>query len=154
MKHGSDPQTAMMFRFFNEIGIIEQLSRSFLEARLPDGLILPHFGVVNHLIRVQDGRTPLELARAFQVPKTTMTHTLAGLEKHLLVEMRPNPDDGRSKRVWLTDAGRAFRDRAIADLAPVFGEIAEGVDIGRLEGVLPALEDMRVFLDGLRDRRS
>jgi hypothetical protein len=37
----------------------------------------PHFSVLNHLMRVEDGRTPLELARAFQVPKTTLS-TLAG----------------------------------------------------------------------------
>lgn len=149
----SDKQ-AMLFRLFNEIGIIEQLSRAFLEARLPDGLIVPHFTVINHLIRVEDGRTPLDLARAFQVPKTTMTHTLAGLEKHGFVEMRPNPDDGRSKRVWLMPAGRAFRDQAIEDLGPLFGELAEAVDPADLQAILPTLERVRVYLDDLRDRRS
>ena len=104
-----DDKTAqILFRFFNEIGIIEQLSRAQLEARLPDGMIAPHFAVLNHLTRVRDGQTPLALARAFQVPKTTMTHTLKGLEQHRLVEMRPNPEDGRSKRVWLTDQGRQY----------------------------------------------
>ena len=49
-----------------------------------------------------------------------MTHTLAGLEKRGLVEMRPNPEDGRSKRVWLTPAGRTFRDRTIRQMGPVF----------------------------------
>ena len=72
---------ALYFRFFNEIGIISQLSRTMMDMRLPEGVNTSHFSVLNHLIRVQDGRTPLALARAFQVPKTTMTHTLAGLEK-------------------------------------------------------------------------
>lgn len=147
----TDERNALFFRLFNEIGIIEQVSRAFLEARLPDGLIAPHFSVCSHLIRVQDGRTPLELARAFQVPKTTMTHTLAGLEKRGLVEMRPNPEDGRSKRVWLTDAGRAFRDKAIMDMGPLFDDLAEGVDPGRLEAILPVLEELRVFIDAYRD---
>lgn len=74
-----------------------------MEARLPEGLISPHFTVLNHLIRVSDGPTPIMLARAFQVPTTTMTHTVSRLVKHRLVEMRPNPKDGRSKRVWITD---------------------------------------------------
>lgn len=147
----TDERNAMFFRLFNEIGIIEQISRAFLEARLPDGLIAPHFQVCNHLIRVADGRTPLELARAFQVPKTTMTHTLAGLGKRGLVDMRPNPGDGRSKRVWLTDAGRAFRDRAIAEMGPLFDDLAEGVDAWRLEAILPVLEELRVFIDAYRD---
>jgi hypothetical protein len=47
--------------------------------------------------------------------------------------MKPNPDDGRSKRVWLTDAGRAFREEAIARLAPDIARIEEvmGADGGR-----------------------
>ncbi len=144
----------MFFRLFNEIGIVEQLSRALLEARLPHGLTRPHFTVCNHLIRVKDGQTPLDLARAFQVPKTTMTHTLSGLEKHGLVELRPNPEDGRSKRVWLTPAGRAFRDKAIADLGPVFDDLAGGVDPGRLQAILPALEELRVFLDAYRSAKT
>lgn len=143
----------MLFRLFNEIGILEQLSRALLEARLPDGLIAPHFGVVNSLVRVKDGRTPLELARAFQVPKTTMTHTLAGLEKHGLVEMCPNPRDGRSKLVWLTEKGRAFRQKAIDDLGPVFDDLARGMDPDKLEAILPVLEELRAFLDERRNKR-
>ncbi|MEL7026481.1 MAG: MarR family transcriptional regulator [Pseudomonadota bacterium] len=142
---------ATFFRLFNEIGIIDQISTAFLEARLPDGLIASHFGVVNHLIRVKDGRTPMELASAFQVPKTTMTHTLAGLEKHGFVEMRPNPDDGRSKRVWLMPAGRAFRDETIARLAPVFADLSKGMDTEALKAMLPALENLRIYLDEFRN---
>ena len=148
-----DGDQAIYFRLFNEIGIIEQISRAFLEARLPNGLLASHFGVTNHLIRVHDGRTPLELAAAFQVPKTTMTHTLAGLEKHGLVEMRPNPDDGRSKRVWLTPKGRAFRDQAIADMAPVFQDLSDIMPPERVADILPALQDIRVFIDELRNTR-
>ncbi len=106
--------TGLYFQLFNEIGIINQLSRTAFEARLPDGMVLPQFAVINHLIRVQDGRTPLQLARAFQVPKTSMTHTLAGLEKRGLVEMRANPEDARSKQVWLTEAGRRFSSSWLA----------------------------------------
>ena len=139
------------FRLFNEIGIIEQLSRAFLEAQLPDGLIAPHFGVLNHLIRVGDGTTPLALARAFQVAKTTMTHTLAGLEKRGLVEMRPNPKDARSKQVWLTQAGRDVRDTTIGKLVPGFGNLTGAIPPERVQAILPVLEEIRVYLDAARD---
>ena len=142
---------AALFQIFNEIGIIEQLSRTILEARLPKGLIAPHFAVLNHLIRVADGRTPVEMARAFQVPKTTMTHTVSGLEKHGLVKVRPNPNDGRSKCVWLTDEGRALRDRVIADLTPEFRDLLAGFDVDRLLAILPVLTDLRIFLDEHRN---
>ena len=114
------------FALFNEIGIIQQLSRAVMEAELPEGLMQSHFGVLNHLIRVKDGQTPLKLANAFQVPKTTMTHTLMGLEKHGLIEMRPNPKDGRSKCVWITEAGVSLRNGTIERLSSVPG-VCEGV---------------------------
>ncbi|MCR9125670.1 MAG: MarR family transcriptional regulator [Rhodobacteraceae bacterium] len=146
-----DADSAPFFPVFNEIGIIEQLSRALLEARLPKGLIAPHFSVLNHLIRVADGRTPVELARAFQVPKTSMTHTIAVLERHGLVDVRPNPNDGRSKCVWITDAGRRLRDGTIAALGPDFADLARGFDTARLAQILPVLTDLRVFLDRHRN---
>ncbi|WP_299202057.1 MarR family transcriptional regulator [uncultured Tateyamaria sp.] len=147
--HDTDP--SVFFEVFNEIGIIEQLSRAILEARLPHGLIAPHFSVLNHLTRVSDGRTPMEMARAFQVPKTSMTHTLKGLEAHGLVETRPNPEDGRSKRVWLTQAGRDLRAEVIAALGPDFAKLAREFDVARLVEIRPVLSDLRAYLDAARD---
>lgn len=144
-------ETALYFGLFNEIGIIEQLSRALLEARLPEGLITPHFVVLNHLVRVRDGRTPLDLARAFQVPKTSMTHTLAGLEKRGLVVLRPNPGDGRSKQVWITDAGRSLREGIIAAMEPTFAAIADAFPPDRARELLPALTALRQILDAGRD---
>jgi DNA-binding MarR family transcriptional regulator len=146
-----DDEAGLLFRFFNEIGIIEQLSRAMFEARLPDGFLVSHFAVLNHLSRVRDGQTPLAIARAFQVPKTTMTHTLSGLEKAGLVEMRPNPEDGRSKQVWLTEAGRRFRADAIAALAPYLARIAGVIAPARVAEALPLLTELREYLDRARD---
>jgi DNA-binding MarR family transcriptional regulator len=80
-----------------------------------------------------------------------MTHTLAGLQNHDLVEIRPNPDDGRSKRVWLTRKGRTFRDQAITDLEPLFDQLADAMPPARIKPVLPVLEELRVFIDELRN---
>ena len=145
-----DRKLGLYFKLFNEIGILEQLSRARLEARLPHGMLVSHFSVLNHLIRVCDGRTPLELARAFQVAKTTMTHTLAGLDAAGLIEMRPNPDDKRSKQVWITEAGRAFRENAIHSLAPDIEELSGHFPEDRVAEIVPHLETLRQILD---DRR-
>lgn len=139
------------FALFYEVGIINQISTAFLETRLPGGLLVSHFGVVSHLIRVCDGATPLELARAFQVAKTTMTHTLAGLETHGFIETRPNPDDKRSKQVWLTPAGRQFRDEALAQLVPLLKTLAERFSSKRVAAMLPELGEFRAAIDRLRD---
>jgi DNA-binding MarR family transcriptional regulator len=139
------------FELFNEIGIIEQLARARFEARLPKGVLVSHFSVLNHLVHVQDGRTPLELATAFQVPKTTLSHTLALLQKRGWIEMRPNPGDGRSKRVWITAEGRRFRDEAIAALAPDLAEIAGAFDPADVELLVPRLRELRRHLDEARN---
>ena len=149
--HGTHSDTALLFEIFTEIGILEQLSRALLEARLPEGLIAPHFTVLNHLTRLGDGATPIDMARAFQVPKTSMTHTLKGLEARGYVTLRPNPDDGRSKQVWLTDTGRALRNNTIAALAPEFADLAAGFDVERLVSIKPTLSALREFMDSRRN---
>ena len=142
---------SVYFRLFNEIGIIEQLSRTMFEARLPPGFNLPQFSVLNHLVRVRDGQTPMALARAFQVPKTSMTHSLAVLERASLIELHPNPKDGRSKQVHITEAGRAFRLSAIESLGPDIARIAAAIPPERIATLLPDLEALRKFLDADRD---
>ena len=146
-----DPTTEIWFRLFNEVGIIEQLARNRFEARLPAGFVLAQFTVLHHLIRVRDGQTPLALARAFQVPKTSMTHSLAVLERAGLVRLEANPGDGRSKQVWITDEGRAFRDKAIAKLSEDIATIARAIPQAEIAALLPALERLRKLLDAARD---
>jgi len=80
-----------------------------------------------------------------------MTHTLAGLEKHGFVEMRPNPGDKRSKQVWLTPAGQQFRDEALTQMAPLFEALEERFSSRRVAAMLPDLAEFRSVVDRLRD---
>ena len=137
--------------FFLEVGILSQLSRAMFDLRLPPGIAVAQFSVLNHLVRVRDGRTPLDLARAFQVPKTSMTHSLAVLERHGLIRLAPNPADGRSKCAFITAEGRAFRQAALEALAPDMRALAARFPAVRLAGVLPTLTELRRIMDALRD---
>jgi DNA-binding MarR family transcriptional regulator len=138
------------FELFNEISIIAQLTRTIMESRLPAGMTQPHFGVLNHLVRVGDGITPRDLARAFQVPKNSMTNTLAGLERMGLIALRLNPEDGRSRCIFLTRAGREFRELAVENLAPEIARLAESIRPAEVEAVLPSLTRIRRVLDESR----
>jgi DNA-binding MarR family transcriptional regulator len=149
-----ESMTPDYFRLFNEIGIIGQLSRTLLEARLPPGFVTAQFSVLNHLVRVGDGSTPLAIAQAFQVPKNSMTHSLTVLEREGLIEIRKNPQDGRSKLVFITDAGRKFRAAAIDALAPDITRIAAAFPPEYVARLLPDLEMLRKFLDADRDAPS
>ena len=133
-------ETPLVFRLFNEIGILNQLASALFEAKLPNGLLVSHFAALNHLARGREGTTPQAMARAFQVPKTTMSHTLAVLGRHGFVALRPHERDGRMKTVWLTEAGRAFRDSAIAALDPDLARISGAFEKPWLEETADRLE--------------
>lgn len=142
-----DETGKLVFRFFNEIGIINQLSSTLLNRLLPDGLHVSHFSVLNHMVRLGDGDTPLKLASAFQVSKATMTHTLTTLNKRGLIRLAPHETDGRSKVVFLTDQGRAFQAKAIESLFPKVAELQDQLNLKSIEQMLPELERIRILLD-------
>ena len=107
--------------------------------------------MLNHLVRVGDGQTPMAMAKAFQVPKTSIAHTLKVLTQRGLIEMRANPDDGRSKCVWLTDAGRTLREDTISKLGPDLAGVVQSFGIDRFVEMLPHLRAFRILLDENRD---
>lgn len=140
-----------MFELLNEVGIIAQLSRALLESHLDDGLTIHHFTALNHLVRLGDRKTPMDMARAFQVPKTSMSHTLSGLEKRGFIQLVPNPADGRGKLVLLTDAGRELRERAIHSLTPQISQMIPQFGLDEARSILPTLRKLRALLDSARD---
>ncbi len=140
-----------LFALLTEVSIIEHLSRNRLERVLPDGLRASHFAVLNHLVRLGDGRSPARIARAVQVERATMTNTLQRLEARGLIRLAPDPQDGRGKRVYLTDAGRAAREAAVASAEAAIAPIAAGLGEAEVLAALPLLRRLRAALDQARD---
>lgn len=153
MTQEATPETParLYFRFFNEIGIISHLASTVLEGRLPPGMLAAHFKVLNHLVRVRDGRSPLDMANAFQIPKTTMTHHVKILEGLGYVTQVPNPEDGRYKQVWLTSEGRALVDRTIDSFADIIEEWSRVFEPAEVGDMVQRLERIRIYLDAARD---
>lgn len=145
------PRDPLAFSFFTEIGIIEQLARNRFERVLPAGLKMSQFTVLNHLARLGGAWAPTRLARAFQVTKGAMTNTLARLEARGLVEIRPDPRDGRAKLVTLTPAGGEMRERCIRALAPQLADFQAAIPEAELAPSIPLLRRARVYLDQARD---
>ena len=106
--------------------------------------------MLNHLIRVGDGRTPLQITESFQVTKGTMTHTLSTLSARGLIDIQPHATDGRSKVVFLTPAGREFHAVAINSLSGAFKKLGMLVNIDELIAILPVLQRLREALDANR----
>ena len=144
----SDP---IAFRIMNEIGIIDQLGSTLFERSMPFDLTLPQFTVLNHFVRLGDGRTPVELASAFQVTKATITSTLQRLERKGFVKSTPDANDGRSKRITITASGRKARDQAVKAIEHHLAALETAVGKRELEAALPVLAALRTFLDRQRD---
>lgn len=137
----------LYFDLFNQIGIINQLGSSRFEKVLPHGLTQAQFTVLNHAVRMGDGWTPARLANAFQITKGTMTSTLQRLEAKGFIRIEPDPEDGRSKRVFLTEAGRAAREESIKGATHLWAQLPEGITPDEARNILPTLHKLRAFLD-------
>jgi DNA-binding MarR family transcriptional regulator len=146
-----ETDVAAMFRFLNEVGIIAQLSGAAFEKVMPGTMTLPQFTVLNHLTRLGDDRTPLQMATALQVSKGAITNTLGHLERAGWIAIRPDEKDGRSKRVDLTDAGRAAHGAAVRAIAPELAWLSGVIAPDRVRATTPLLEEMRRALDKRRD---
>ena len=138
---------AEVFGFFTEIGIINQLATALLAKNLPDGIHPSHFSILNHLVRMGDGKPPVRIASAMQVTKNTMTHSLQVLQDRGYITVKPDPEDGRGKLVYLTDAGRDFRGQAIARVIDVLGHVVGADQLAIMRRTRADLEDLRKHLD-------
>jgi DNA-binding MarR family transcriptional regulator len=108
---------------------------------------LSHFSVLNHLARVNEERTPAQLARAFHVTRGAMTNTLSRLEWAGHIHIRPDWEDARRKFVAISPSGRAARDSAVATVVPLIAEVVTALGPDRVRSLLSVLRELRVRLE-------
>lgn len=143
----SDKTDDLAITLFGELFMADQLARNRISKALPKGMELSHFSVLNHLVRLNDERTPAQLARAFHVTRGAMTNTLAKLEWAGHIHIRPDWDDARQKFIAISPSGRAARDAAVASVAPLIGEVVKSLGGDRVRAVLPVLRELRLRLE-------
>ena len=134
-------ETTLAAALMSEVLSADQTLKEVMSRNLPKGMELSHFSVLNHLYGAQE-RSPVQLARAFQVTKGAMTNTLKRLEAAGHIHIRPDWDDARRKMVSISPAGRRARDIALDGLEPVFEKLLN--DLGE-ERVRQASRDLRAF---------
>ena len=108
------------------IGLAARGFARLSEARLkPLGFGIGHVPV---LVALRDGRasTQRDLARFARTEQPPMAQMLARMERDNLVERTPNPTDGRSSRVTLTEVARLRMPDAIAALLQGNREALDG----------------------------
>jgi DNA-binding MarR family transcriptional regulator len=132
---------------FGELFMADQLARNRISKALPKGMELSQFSVLNHLARINDERTPAQLARAFHVTRGAMTNTLARLEWAGHIHIRPDWEDARRKFVVISPSGRAARDAAVATVVPVIADVVGALGTDRVRALLSVLRELRVRLE-------
>jgi DNA-binding MarR family transcriptional regulator len=135
-------------RVMTEIGIINQLSTARLEKT--GGIPSAQFGLLSHFMRRGGEESPAQLAAAFQVGKSAMTHTLQRTETAGWIRIRPDAEDGRRKLVSLTPAGAAAYGEALKRMRPHLESLREAFTDQEFAQALPFLTALRVWLDDNR----
>ncbi|MCB1396720.1 MAG: MarR family transcriptional regulator [Rhodobacter sp.] len=141
------PVDDLAVALFAELFMADQLARARLSKVLPKGMELSHFSVLNHLARIQDERTPAQLAKTFHVTRGAMTNTLNKLEIAGHIHIRPDWDDARRKFVSISPAGRQARDAALHAIAPVIAGVGKKLGYERVRAALPVLRELRSELE-------
>jgi DNA-binding MarR family transcriptional regulator len=131
---------------FNEIEQIEYLVRQAITRVLPAGLTYPQYEVLNLLSRRRDGLTPGEIARALQLTKSSLTHTLQRLAGRRLVAVAARDTDRRRKSVSLTADGKQAYLQSMAAMRPKLEGLRDGFTHKEFRDALPFLRALRMWL--------
>lgn len=142
----TDTTNNLAASLFSEILAVDQLARANVTKVLPKGMELSHFSVLNHLAHFGGERSPGELAKMFHLTRGAMTNTLGKLEWAGWVHVRPDWDDARRKRVSISPSGRAARDAALLEIAPMIARVVDDIGPEQVRAVLPVLRAMRLKL--------
>ena len=143
----TDKTEDLAVALFSELLIADQLARARITKVLPRGMELSQFSVLNHLARLNEERSPAQLARAFHVTRGAMTNTLTKLEWAGHVHIRPDWDDARRKFVAISPSGRAARDAAVQSITPLIADIVQALGAEKLRLMLPLLRELRTRLE-------
>ena len=120
----------------------ELLAERFTAAGFPE--VRPAYGSLLIPLFEEDGLRQGELARRARLSKQTLTTMARALEAAGLVERRPDPDDARATRVFLTKRARDFAPVAARILAELDDRAARSLPLGlpELTAALRRLSDL------------
>ncbi|WP_010141688.1 MarR family winged helix-turn-helix transcriptional regulator [Oceanicola sp. S124] len=103
------------------------------------------------VIRNQEGLSQTELAERLMIETPTLNRTLDGLVRDGFVERRPDDEDKRIRRVWLTESASAEADKLTDFSARLRGALVEGIPAGELDAAESTLDKIFANLRRLSD---
>lgn len=124
-----------------------QLFGLYQEHRTPCGqpLTVPHAHGLMTLLQ-EDGLRIAEFGEHLNIDKSNVSRLCARMEHEGHLERRPCPDDGRAKRLWLTEEGRDLAVRVNEASVDRFSQIMEKVPDTDAAQIIEALEALNSAL--------
>ena len=140
-QNNSEPAARVWFRL---IRLEARMTAAISERLRLIGVSIPQTDVLTTLSE-EEGVSQQELAKRLYVTKGNISGLIDRLAAAGFVERRPSESDRRQHAIYLTDAGRAMAERAIAVqhlwIAATFGRMGDE-DLAELEKQLVALRDI------------
>ncbi len=109
-QHNSEPAVRLWFRL---IRLEARMSAAISDRLRMIGVSIPQTDVLTTLTE-EEGVSQQELAKRLYVTKGNISGLIDRLAAAGFVERRPSESDRRQHAIYLTDAGRAMAERAIA----------------------------------------
>jgi MarR family transcriptional regulator, organic hydroperoxide resistance regulator len=107
--------------------------------------------IVLSVLWEEDGLTPGSIARRLEVATPTIVNTATRMEEAGLLVRRPDPDDARLVRLYLTPHARSAREPVREARAEVERRATATLDPAELDHLRSALEEI---IAQLRDGRT
>lgn len=120
--------------------LARRITHIFDEALGHHGLTVGQFGIIARLRRSR-GIGIQTLADQIAMDASTLSRLLRPLADQGLIAILPNPDDGRAKLLWLTDAGAERIRAAHSGWLAAQAEISERLGAARLAALRFTLDD-------------
>jgi MarR family transcriptional regulator, transcriptional regulator for hemolysin len=133
---------------------VARLLRTYADYRAAQfGMTRAQWAVLVRL-DLYEGLNQSELAEMLDLQPITLTRLLDKLCDSGLIERRPDPDDRRAKRLFLTRAARPLLEQLAALGEETMANTLEGVEPAQVEQMVSQLEVVRDNLRQLIQKRN
>jgi MarR family transcriptional regulator for hemolysin len=131
---------------------VARLMKTYADQRARQfGISKAQWGVLMRL-HLAEGLNQAELAEILDLQPITLTRLLDGLAANGLIERKPDPNDRRANRLYLTPAALPLLERLNELGADMMSNVLEGIDRTRVERILHDLRDVGANLRSLTGR--
>jgi DNA-binding MarR family transcriptional regulator len=118
-------------------------SRRFTEALEPLGIGPREFALMR-FVAASDGESQHRLSERLQIPPSRMVALVDQLEDMGLVERRPDPEDRRVRRLFITRKGRSVLEKAGKIAIDYETQLCAGINREEREQLIDLLQRLQV----------